>query len=94
MVPFACYQFGDVFQTTFANALRGTGDVKMMMKYAFIAYICVSLPVSYFFGFILGWGGVGVWMGFPFGLTTAGALFFLRFRFRVRLLVSEDKTLP
>lgn len=94
MIPFACYQFGDVLQTTFANALRGTADVKMMMKYAFIAYICVSLPVSYFFGFILDWGGLGVWMGFPFGLTTAGALFFLRFRRRVQLLVSGDKTLP
>lgn len=79
IVPMMFYQLGDCIQTVFANALRAIEDVKMMMFYAFIAYVVVSLPLSYVFGFILGWGAVGVWWAFPFGLTTAGVLFWTRF---------------
>ncbi|HIZ02223.1 MAG TPA: MATE family efflux transporter [Candidatus Bacteroides merdipullorum] len=81
-VPFLIYQFGDGLQITFANALRGTSDVRPMMFIAFIAYFVVSLPVGYLFAFVLNWELVGIWMAFPFGLTTAGVLFWLRFRRR------------
>ena len=30
----------------------------------------------------MGWGIVGIWMAFPFGLTTAGIMYYLRFRSR------------
>ncbi|NDV59900.1 MATE family efflux transporter [Bacteroides sp. 519] len=78
-VPLLLYQFGDGLQITFANALRGISDVKPMMLFAFISYFLISLPAGYFFGFVLEWGTLGVWMAFPFGLTTAGVLFWLRF---------------
>lgn len=81
-LPFLIYQFGDGLQLTFANALRATADVRPMMWIAFVAYFLISLPVGYFFGFVLEWGTVGVWMAFPFGLTTAGILLWLRFRWR------------
>ena len=77
---FFLYQFGDTMQIVFANALRGIEQVKRMMLYAFIAYMMVSIPMSYFFAFILKWGTVGVWMGMPFGLTTAGVLFYCDYR--------------
>ena len=79
-VPFVLYQFGDGMQCNYANALRGIADVKPMMLYAFIAYFVVSLPAGYLFGFLLGMGLPGVWLSFPFGLTSAGVLFALRFR--------------
>ena len=82
--PFLIYQFGDGLQINFANALRGTADVKPMMLIAFIAYFVISLPVGYICGFVLDWGLVGVWMAFPFGLTSAGVMLWLRFRYRVR----------
>ena len=78
-IPLVLYQFGDGMQCTFANALRGLGDVKKLMKYSFIAYIVISLPLSYLLGVTLGWGAFGVWMGFPFGLTTAALLYLWRF---------------
>lgn len=84
MVPFLLYQFGDGLQITFANALRGIADVKLIIIYAFIAYFLISLPAGYFFGFVLGWGAFGVWMAFPFGLTSAGVMFWLRFRKKSR----------
>lgn len=81
MLPcFMVYQLGDCTQILFANVLRGIEAVKRMMLYAFIAYILVSLPLSYFFAFVLKWGGAGVWWGMPFGLTTAGVLFWREYR--------------
>ena len=44
----------------------------------------IPLPVGYFCGFVLGWGLVGVWMAFPFGLTSAGVMLWLRFRYKTR----------
>lgn len=73
------YQLGDGMQCTYLNALRGIGDVKKLMKYSFIAYIVISIPLSYIFSTPFGWGTFGIWMGFPFGLTTAGVLYMRRF---------------
>ncbi len=84
MLPMLLYQFGDGLQITFANALRGISDVKPMMVIAFIAYFLISLPAGYFFGFVMGWGIRGIWMSFPFGLTTAGVMLWLRFRYKVK----------
>lgn len=87
LIPcFFIYQFGDCMQITFANALRGIAEVKKLMLYAFISYVIVSIPLSYIFAFIFGWGGVGVWMGMPFGLTTAGFLFYFEFRSKIKKL--------
>lgn len=79
IVPLLIYQFGDGTQITFANALRGIADVKPMMIIAFIAYFLISLPVGYVCGFVFNWGIVGVWMAFPFGLTSAAIMLFWRF---------------
>ena len=84
MVPFQAYQFGDGMQINFANALRGISDVKPMMLIAFIAYFIISLPAGYFFGFVMGWGLFGVWMAFPFGLSSAAIMLWLRFRYKTR----------
>ena len=84
MVPFLAYQFGDGMQINFANALRGISDAKPMMLIAFIAYFIISLPAGYFFGFVMGWGLFGVWMAFPFGLSSAAIMLWLRFRYKTR----------
>ncbi|EJW92312.1 MATE efflux family protein [gut metagenome] len=82
--PFLIYQFGDGLQINFANALRGISDVKSMMLIAFVAYFLISLPVGYFCGFVLDLGVIGVWMAFPFGLTSAGVMLWSRFRYQTR----------
>lgn len=80
VIPFAIYQFGDGLQCNYSNALRGISDVKMVMVYAFIAYFLISLPSAYLFGFVFDWGLTGIWMSFPLGLTSAGLLFYRRYR--------------
>ena len=84
------YQFGDALQITFANALRGTADVKPMMWIAFFAYFVIALPVGYLCGFTFGGGVVGVWVAFPAGLFSAGLLFWLRFRYRLHKLIEKE----
>jgi MATE family multidrug resistance protein len=84
------YQFGDGLQCNFSNALRGIADVKPVMRYAFIAYFVISLPVCYLLGFVLGLGLTGIWLSFLFGLTSAGIMFYLRFRSRTRRISQEE----
>ncbi len=83
------YQFGDGLQYTFANALRGIACVKPMVTYAFIAYFIISLPMGYTLGFPCGIGILGIWIAFPFGLTTAGILFWRRFEKEVKKMETE-----
>ena len=80
ILPFIIYQLGDGLQCNFANALRGIADVKPVVYIAFIAYFLIALPTGYLFGFVFDWGLTGIWMSFPFGLTCAGIMFWLRFR--------------
>lgn len=86
MLPFAIYQLGDCTQIIFSNALRGIGKVKNMMIDATIAYILVSIPLSYYFGFHLSAtpSPQGVWFGTPFGLSTAGIIFLARFLYHTK----------
>ena len=79
-VVFVAYQFGDGMQINYANALRGITDVKALAIIAFVAYFLISLPASYLFAFPLDMGLVGVWLGFPFGLTSAGVMLWWRFQ--------------
>ena len=73
------YQFGDSLQITYANSLRGIGDVTSMAVISFIGYIVIALPVCYLCGFVFDWGIQGVWAGYPVGLTLTGILLCLRY---------------
>lgn len=81
VIPFIIYQFGDGMQCNYSNALRGISDVRMVTWYALIAYFVISIPAGYLFGFVFDWGLTGIWFSFPLGLTSAGLLFYRRFRF-------------
>ena len=84
VIPFVIYQFGDGLQCNYSNALRGISDVKKVTLYAFMAYFLISLPSAYIFAFVFDWGLIGIWLSFPLGLTTAGLLFYFRFRRSLR----------
>lgn len=77
--PVMLYQFGDGLQILFSNALRGIRDVTYMAVAAFCCHFFLSLPVGYCCGFLLGWGAVGIWCGFPVGLTVLGVILYARF---------------
>lgn len=81
---FVCYQVGDCMQTIYANCLRAIEDVKYLMLFAFIAYAMVSVPLAYVFAFPLEGSAVGIWWSFPFGLTTAGVLYLIRYNMTIK----------
>ena len=78
------FQFGDSLQITYANALRGMGDVVSMAIISFIGYFLIALPVCYICGFVLKWGITGVWLGYPVGLTLTGLMLCARFYYITR----------
>ena len=84
--PLIAYQFGDCLQCVFANSLRGITYVKPMVMIALVAYVAVSLPLCYVFGFTLGGGIVGIWYSYTSGLTLAGVLYYAFFRRRLTCL--------
>lgn len=84
VLPFILYQLGDGLQCNFSNSLRGIADVKPVMLFAFIAYFVISLPVGYLFGFVFDWGLTGIWLSYPFGLTSAGLMFYARFKSKTK----------
>ena len=87
LIPsFILYQLGDCTQIIFANSLRAIEAVSRMVLYAFISYVLVSIPMSFLLGIVLGYGAQGIWMGIPFGLSTAALLFIYEFKRKTRNL--------
>ena len=74
------FQYADGLQCVGAAMLRGITDVKRPMIYAFISYIVIAIPVGLFCTYTLGFGAVGMWIGFIVGLSCAAAFFHIRFR--------------
>jgi multidrug resistance protein, MATE family len=80
------FQLSDGLQAVGAGVLRGLTDVKVMVRYAFIAYICINIPVAYLLAFVAGFKEQGIWMGFIFGLSCAAILFYFRYKKRLKEL--------
>jgi MATE family multidrug resistance protein len=84
VIPFVVYQFGDGLQCAYSNALRGISEVKSVVFISFIAYVVISLPAAYLLCFVCDLGLFGIWWSFPLGLTSAGVMFWMTFRKKVR----------
>lgn len=74
------FQLSDGLQSISIGILRGTQDVKAIMRIAFVSYIVINLPLGWVMAFVFGWGVEGLWIGFIVGLTTAAALLYRRYR--------------
>lgn len=88
--PMMLYQFGDGLQILFANALRGLTDVKYMAKMALVCHFGLALPIGYLGGFILDFGALGIWFGFPISLTTLGLCLWRRFYLLTRTSSNKE----
>ncbi len=67
------FQIFDGIQVVSSGALRGFEDTRIPMFIGILSYWIIALPVSWFAGFVLGWGARGVWFGFVVGLAVAAA---------------------
>ena len=72
--PLILYQYGDATQLTYANALRGTSDVKPLLWISITSYIIVGIPLLLFLAKWLDWECVGVYYSFSGALIVASLL--------------------
>jgi len=75
----ALFQMADGGQVMALGLLRGVQDTQVPMWMAAVSYWVVGAPVSYVLGFVVGWGGVGIWIGLSVGLGVAAVLLLMRF---------------
>ena len=78
----ALFQLVDGAQVIALGLLRGLQDAKVPMVIAGLSYWAIGLPASYYFGFVQGMEGIGVWLGLVLGLACAAILLMARFWLR------------
>lgn len=86
MLFVALYQLSDGLQNISVGILRGLQDVRIITPIAILSYWVLNLPVGYLFGFTLGMGPSGLFLGYFVGLTVAAVLMMIRIRRTVRRL--------
>lgn len=85
LVVAGVFQLVDGAQVAAAHALRGLSDTKVPMVLAIFGYWAVGLPVAYILGFVVGWRGVGIWIGLAAGLAFVAVVLVTRFAMREQL---------
>ena len=73
------FQLSDGVHVVGLGSLRGMSDVRIPTVITLISYWGLAIPVSYVFGFVLGYGPQGIWYGLCAGLTMAAILLYFRF---------------
>lgn len=80
----AAFQLFDGLQVVGTGALRGAGDTRTPMLVNAVGHWLIGLPLAWFFGFILGWGVMGIWAGLAAALMSVGTMLLLWWRRTVR----------
>lgn len=82
----ALFQMVDGAQAVSAGMLRGLRDTRMPMILAAIGYWILGVPTGAFLAFVVGFKGVGVWMGLATGLSIVAVLLTSRWVRKTRAL--------
>lgn len=71
---------GRTLNIVIINSLRAAGDARFPVLMGAISMIGISLPLGYFFVFILDWGLVGVWAAIAIDEWTRGLIMLFRWK--------------
>ena len=52
-----------ICQVIYMGCLRGAGDTLYTAVASMISVTFIRTIISYFYGYVLGWGIIGIWMG-------------------------------
>jgi MATE family multidrug resistance protein len=85
LVIAAAFQLFDGLQAVTMGALRGLQDTRVPMAYALFGYWVPGLASAVGFGFLLGFEGIGVWIGLAVGLIVVAGLMLWRWSRRENL---------
>ncbi|MEW5702238.1 MAG: MATE family efflux transporter [Candidatus Zixiibacteriota bacterium] len=81
------------FAMVVAGALRGAGETRWVMLTPIVGGWLVRLPLSYVFGYTLGYGLVGVWWTMLADWVVRGVMVSIKFRF-LRFRLAEQVSVP
>jgi MATE family multidrug resistance protein len=85
----AYFQLADGLQVVSTGILRGAGDTSTSMTVNLIGHWLIGIPVGYTLCFLLGWGVIGLWVGFCVGLVSVGLILLVAWARRVRAFQRE-----
>lgn len=75
----ALFQLFDGAQAVGLGLLRGAQDTRAPMLIAVVSYWGLGITASYVLGFVMAFGGVGVWLGLVVGLAAASIALMTRY---------------
>lgn len=78
------FQLVDGLQAIASGLLRGLKDARVPMIIALVAYWPIGFLLAWLLAFPLGFGGVGIWVGFLIGLAAAATMLCARFYLLIR----------
>lgn len=71
---------GRIVNITIINSLRASGDAGFPLRAGFFSMLCMSVPLGYYFVFVLDWGLIGVWLAISADEWVRAILSSLRWR--------------
>ena len=87
----ALSQIGDGVQKVAYGVLQGLQDTRLPMLLSIPAFWIIGLPLGYWLGFHLAWGGTGLWLGQSLGVAMAAIVFTRRFYYLTKVLKLSQK---
>ena len=76
----ATFFIADGVQTIAAGSLRGLNDTRVPLAFAAISFWLVGFTGCWLFGFTLGLGAYGIWIGLSLGIAVYALLLIGRFQ--------------
>jgi MATE family multidrug resistance protein len=76
----ASFFIADGVQTVAAGALRGLNDTRVPLIFAVVSFWLIGFTGCWIFGFTLGLGAYGIWIGLSVGIAAYAVLLIWRFQ--------------
>jgi MATE family multidrug resistance protein len=76
----ACFFIADGIQTIAAGSLRGLNDTRVPLVFAAVSFWLIGFTGCWLFGFTLGLGAYGIWIGLSLGIVCYAVLLIARFQ--------------
>jgi MATE family multidrug resistance protein len=89
----AIFQLFDGIQAVSLGLLRGLQDYKIPTAITVFSYWGIGIPMSYYLGFSLDIGAIGIWMGLTASLVCSSILLSWRFYTRAKTIDIESLTI-
>ncbi|MDA9481409.1 multidrug transporter MatE [Bradyrhizobium sp. CCBAU 11445] len=81
----------EAIQTIALASLRGLSDTRVPLLFASLSYWPIGFSISYVLGMKIGFGAIGVWIGWSIGSAVYAMLLVLRFQVLASRLAHEER---